>query len=92
MNRRVVKVVGGGLAGLACALAAARAGADVDLHEARSGPIGLQAHVDVVPNMLRELVRLGVGDACVRTGFPYRRTSAEQGERVVKRGRFTCGQ
>src|SRR5206468_12245922 len=48
----------------------------VDRHEARSGPLGLQAHVDVVPNMLRELVRLGVGDACVRTGFPYRRTSA----------------
>jgi 2-polyprenyl-6-methoxyphenol hydroxylase-like FAD-dependent oxidoreductase len=71
----MVTVVGAGLAGLACALAAARAGAAVELHEERPATSVAAAHVDVVPNMMRELVRLGVGDACVRAGFPYRRTT-----------------
>jgi 2-polyprenyl-6-methoxyphenol hydroxylase-like FAD-dependent oxidoreductase len=71
----MVTVVGAGLAGLACALAAARAGATVELHEERATTSVAAAPVDVVPNMLRELVRLGVGETCVRAGFPYRRTS-----------------
>ncbi len=75
MTRRAVAVVGGGLAGLACALASAQAGAAVDLYDQRAQDGRPVAHVDVVPNMLRDLVRLGVGDACVRAGFPYRRTS-----------------
>ncbi|MCG2592387.1 FAD-dependent oxidoreductase [Ramlibacter sp. XY19] len=74
-SKRNVAVIGGGLAGLACALAAARAGASVQLFALRvAGDPAV--HVDVVPNMLRGLVQLGVGDACVRAGFPYRRTSA----------------
>lgn len=65
------------MAGLACGLAAARAGADVRIHEAQAVPGDVPSHhVDVVPNMLRDLVRLGVGDACVRAGFPYRRVTA----------------
>ncbi|NML47059.1 hypothetical protein HHL11_25160 [Ramlibacter sp. G-1-2-2] len=64
------------MAGLACALAAARAGASVALLEARTAASGLPAHVDVVPNMLRDLVRLGVGEDCIRAGFAYRRSSA----------------
>src|SRR4051794_9690776 len=75
-RKRAVAVIGGGLAGLACALAAARAGAEVDLFEARPVLDGLPAHVDVVPSMMRDLAQLGVGDACVRAGFAYRRTSA----------------
>jgi 2-polyprenyl-6-methoxyphenol hydroxylase-like FAD-dependent oxidoreductase len=66
-----IGVVGAGLAGLATALAAAQAGIRVELFEARSEPAFGFAHVDVVPNLLRSLVALGLGDACVRRGFPY---------------------
>ncbi|MFW7349504.1 MAG: FAD-dependent monooxygenase [Pigmentiphaga sp.] len=66
-----VLVVGGGLAGLSCALAAARAGKEVDLIEALPQWSTAPVHVTVVPNMLRELARLGVAARCVRAGFPY---------------------
>lgn len=68
-----IAVVGAGLAGLACALAAARVGASVDLYEAASQLPAAAAHVDVVPNMVRELAHWGLVDDCVRQGFPYRR-------------------
>jgi 2-polyprenyl-6-methoxyphenol hydroxylase-like FAD-dependent oxidoreductase len=68
-----VAVVGAGLAGLTCALAAARGGAQVDVYEAAASLPAAAAHVDVVPNMVRELARWGVLDDCVRLGFPYRR-------------------
>lgn len=68
-----IAVVGAGLAGLSCALAAARAGAGVDLYEAAGHLPAASAHVDVVPNMVRELAHWGVVDDCVRLGFPYRR-------------------
>lgn len=67
-----VCVVGGGLAGLACAVAVAQAGARVDLLDERPGLTGYPVHVNVVPNLLRDLVTLGVADDCVRAGFPYR--------------------
>lgn len=68
-----VAVVGAGLAGLTCALAAARAGASVDVYETAAQLPSAAAHVDVVPNMVRELARWKVVDDCVRLGFPYRR-------------------
>lgn len=68
-----IAVVGAGLAGLTCSLAAARAGASVDLYEAADALHEASAHVDVVPNMVRELAHWGVMDDCVRLGFPYRR-------------------
>lgn len=68
-----IAVVGAGLAGLTCALAAARAGASVDVYEAAAHSQAAAAHVDVVPNMVRELARWGVVAQCVRAGFPYRR-------------------
>jgi 2-polyprenyl-6-methoxyphenol hydroxylase-like FAD-dependent oxidoreductase len=68
--RRVV-VVGAGITGLACALACARAGALVDVLEARAGACRAPAHIDLVPNLLRELAQLGVGQACVQRGFAY---------------------
>lgn len=74
MSRRAVAIVGGGIAGLACAFAAAKAGASVTLFEANAELRGEPVHVDVVPSMLRDLVGLGLGDVCVRAGFPYRRT------------------
>jgi 2-polyprenyl-6-methoxyphenol hydroxylase-like FAD-dependent oxidoreductase len=73
LDLRVV-IVGAGLAGLACAVAASRAGATVELFEAGAAVHAPMAHVDVVPNLLRDLVCLGVGDDCVRAGFAYRRT------------------
>jgi 2-polyprenyl-6-methoxyphenol hydroxylase-like FAD-dependent oxidoreductase len=66
-----VGVIGAGLAGLAAALAASSAGLRVDVFEADPAPSQPKAHIDVVPNLLRDLVRLGVGEACVRRGFPY---------------------
>lgn len=68
-----VCVVGAGLSGLACALAAARRRRQVTLLEAAPSPAAaLPGAVDVPPTMLRDLVALGLGDDCVRVGFPYR--------------------
>ena len=66
-----VAVIGSGIAGLACALAVARAGASVQVFDARGGLPDVPAHVVIVPNMLRDLVALGVADDCLRLGFPY---------------------
>lgn len=65
-------VIGAGLAGLCCALAAASRGLRVHLFDEAAEPRSLAAHIEVVPNMLRDLVAFGVGDDCVRAGFPYR--------------------
>jgi 2-polyprenyl-6-methoxyphenol hydroxylase-like FAD-dependent oxidoreductase len=65
-------VIGAGLAGLACALAAAMDGVSVDVFDEQPTLARHPAHVDVVPNLLRDLVSLGVADDCVRAGFPYR--------------------
>jgi 2-polyprenyl-6-methoxyphenol hydroxylase-like FAD-dependent oxidoreductase len=70
-----IGVVGAGMAGLACALAAARSGRQVTLLEAAPQPPQPRQQpgsVDVLPAMLRDLVVLGVADDCVRTGFAYR--------------------
>lgn len=68
--RRVI-VIGGGIAGLACALACAQAGVQVDVLESQSSAPVLPAHVDVVPNLLRDLARLGLAQSCVQRGFAY---------------------
>ncbi|MBI5717209.1 MAG: NAD(P)-binding protein [Burkholderiales bacterium] len=75
-----VGVIGAGLAGLAAAVAATQAGAQVDIFESAPAPAPLLAHVDVVPNLLRDLVALGVGEACVRLGFPYQGFAVLDGE------------
>lgn len=74
MTQRLMRacVIGAGLAGLCCALAAASRGLRVQLLDEAAEPRALAAHVEVVPNMLRDLVAFGVGDECVRAGFPYR--------------------
>jgi 2-polyprenyl-6-methoxyphenol hydroxylase-like FAD-dependent oxidoreductase len=74
MTQRLVRVcvIGAGLAGLCCALAAAGRGLRVQLLDEAAEPRAPAAHIEVVPNMLRDLVALGVGDDCVRAGFPYR--------------------
>ena len=65
-------VIGAGLAGLSCALALVSRGLRVQLLDEAAAPRALAAHVEVVPSMLRDLVAFGVGDDCVRAGFPYR--------------------
>jgi 2-polyprenyl-6-methoxyphenol hydroxylase-like FAD-dependent oxidoreductase len=80
---RHVAVVGAGLAGLAAALAAARAGMRVDVFEARAEPEAPAAHIDVVPNLLRDLAALGVAPACMRRGFPYRGFAVLDGDGQV---------
>lgn len=74
MTQRLARicVVGAGLAGLACALAAASRGLQVQVFDEAKRPRHASAHVEVVPNMLRDLVALGVGEECVRAGFAYR--------------------
>lgn len=73
MSHRVqrVCVIGAGLAGLACAVAAAGRGLQVQVFDDADQQATWRGHVEVVPNMLRDLVALGVGDACARAGFPY---------------------
>lgn len=68
---RHVGVIGAGLTGLAVALAAAGAGMHVDVFERQTQPAAPAAHIDIVPNLLRDLVALGVGEPVVRRGFPY---------------------
>lgn len=74
MTQRLTRacVIGAGLAGLACALAAASRGLQVQLFDDAPQARNLPAHIEVVPNMLRDLVAFGVADECVRAGFPYR--------------------
>lgn len=83
---RHVCVVGAGLAGLACALAAARAGVRVDVCDAAPGLANPAMHVDVAPNALRDLSVLGLGDAAVRAGFGYRGIAIfnERGQRLFE--------
>ncbi len=79
---RSVVVVGAGVAGLACALACARSGVRVQLVEARPALARLPGHVDIVPNLLRDLAALGLAEECVRRGFAYSGIEVvdEQGE------------
>lgn len=73
MTQRLMRVcvIGAGVAGLCCALAAASRGLRVHLLDEAAQPGHPHAHIEVVPSMLRDLVALGVGDDCVRAGFAY---------------------
>jgi len=66
-----IVVVGASISGLACALACARAGASVAVLEARAKAAPIPAHLDIVPNLLRDFARLGIAEECVRRGFAY---------------------
>ena len=77
---RRIAVIGAGLAGLACALAASATGAEVDVFEAATALPEPPAHVDLVPNLWRDLVALGLGPACLREGFAYHGAAMVDGE------------
>jgi flavin-dependent dehydrogenase len=66
-------VVGGGPAGMAVALGAARAGLDVVLYEKRPGPIDKACGEGLMPGALRALLALGVDpEGHDITGITYR--------------------
>lgn len=68
---RSIVIVGAGLAGLACALACAQAGAHVQVLDARPQRVSVPAHINVVPNLWRDLVLLGLAERCQQLGFVY---------------------
>lgn len=71
MPVRTILVVGAGVAGLACALACARGGVQVRVFEAGETLARTPGHVDIVPNLLRDLAAFGLAEECVRLGFAY---------------------
>src|SRR5215472_3691013 len=64
-------VVGGGIGGVAAAVALARAGIDVQVHEQAQQLTEVGAGVSLAPNGLRMLERLGVGEGIGRLGARY---------------------
>ena len=64
-------VVGGGLGGMAAAVALAQAGIDVQVHEQAQQLTEVGAGVSLAPNGLRMLERLGVGEGIGRLGARY---------------------
>ena len=68
---RNIIVVGAGIAGLACAMTCARAGAQVDVLEAGAFAARTHAPFDVVPNLLRDLATIGVAHDFAHRGFAY---------------------
>ena len=67
-------VVGGGLGGLAAAVALGRAGLDVQVYEQAQQLAEVGAGVSLAPNGLRMLERLGVGEEIERLGARYAST------------------
>src|ERR1700722_6090936 len=70
-------VVGGGLGGLAAALALARTGIDVGVYEQAQQLAEVGAGVSLAPNGLRMLERLGIGEGITQKGA--RSVSAQLG-------------
>jgi salicylate hydroxylase len=64
-------VVGGGIGGTAAALALARAGIGVQVHEQAARIAEVGAGVSLAPNGLRMLERLGVGEEVAKLGARY---------------------
>ena len=64
-------VVGGGIGGIAAAVALARAGVDVRVYEQAQQLAEVGAGVSLAPNGLRMLERLGVGEGIGRVGARY---------------------
>src|SRR6267378_1692567 len=64
-------VVGGGIGGIAAAVALTRAGIDVRVYEQAQQLAEVGAGVSLAPNGLRMLERLGVGEGIRRVGARY---------------------
>ena len=61
-------IVGGGLGGMAAALALTQAGIDVQVYEQAQRLTEVGAGVSLAPNGLRMLARLGLGEETERAG------------------------
>lgn len=64
-------IVGGGIGGIAAAVALVRAGVDVQMYEQAQQLAEVGAGVSLAPNGLRMLERLGVGEGIERMGARY---------------------
>lgn len=71
MTKRIL-VIGGGVGGLATAIAARRAGVDVDLVEVRTDRKVYHVGIIVQGNFMRALERIGLADDAVAAGLPLR--------------------
>lgn len=69
MTKRIL-VIGGGVGGLATAIAARRVGIDVDLVEIRTDWKVYHVGIIVQGNFIRALERIGLADDAVAAGFP----------------------
>jgi 2-polyprenyl-6-methoxyphenol hydroxylase-like FAD-dependent oxidoreductase len=77
---RTALIVGGGIAGPACALALARVGIDATVVESHAGPAdGVGAILTVAPNGLDVLRTLGVKDEVTARAQPIRATELADG-------------
>jgi len=81
---RSIAIVGAGIAGLTCAIAARAAGVEVVVLEAQKSSPRPAQHFEVVPNLLRDLARLGLADACIAAGFPYNSWTLSNVSRSVR--------
>jgi 2-polyprenyl-6-methoxyphenol hydroxylase-like FAD-dependent oxidoreductase len=72
-------VVGGGIGGVAAAVALARAGIDVQVHEQAQQLAEVGAGVSLAPNGLRMLKRLGAGEGIGRVAARHGRLSKGTG-------------
>jgi 2-polyprenyl-6-methoxyphenol hydroxylase-like FAD-dependent oxidoreductase len=69
MTRRPrVAIIGGGIGGLAAALALDRRGAEVVVYEQSSGPSDIGGGLHLSPNALKALRVLGVEDSVIASG------------------------
>ena len=66
-----VLIIGGGIGGLAAALALRRADIDVDLVEINKEWTVYHVGIVVQGNALRAMAALGIAEKCVAVGFPY---------------------
>lgn len=68
---RKVLIIGGGIGGLATAIALRRAGIDVDLVEIKTEWKVYHVGIIVQGNFIRAMAALGIADQAVAAGFPY---------------------
>ncbi|WP_329625254.1 FAD-dependent monooxygenase [Streptomyces sp. NBC_01255] len=70
-----VTVVGGGIAGLTCALSLHAAGFEPQVHEAARTVEAVGVGINLLPHAVRELSELGLGDKLASAALPPRRLS-----------------